>query len=477
MARRIDASAGHLRTRSATALSALSLSFLHVVSSPAFAETEPAETLTGTVYLPDGVTPAPAAAVDLMVADTAGLPVAGSAFTRSVTDLDGRFVLDPRERADLVAAAKARGGTLPVVIQVGKLANHGSIDPAATEGVRTPDTALAMVPTALTLRSREGSAEDVAFTFSGHLPEPRLGTGVVGDIARDATGNAEVVLDLADDALRTASVLGMFTDRDLVAGNDNPDDPDLVPPLMAIMTDVAATLDLTAEASPDDVGGLNLDVSRLRPPQPDNDSGGEGSCGKDPNTQWVSSRHGNNIEGTKTYVYLDTYSCTKDKDPERDEFVYKWGGYTGSADKHWTIYRLKYRTEISDKYDYFMKYPDPAGDRVDNDGGNLTWNVGFEYFLTASVGGSYNFRAKKIHGWQGDGVGRLYHVSWINNSRDGRYGEGFNNGGGVNVDVPEGTDGRTGITNSVIVWRCWWPDGYDGSDDDGTGPWKPRCDG
>ena len=36
--------------------------------------------------------------------------------------------------------------------------------------------------------------------------------------------------------------------------------------------------------------------------------------------------------------------------------------------------------------------------------------------------------------------------------------------GGVNLDVPEGSDGRTGVGNSVTIWRCWWPDAYDGSE-------------
>lgn len=463
------------------ALAAVALAYPVV---PAFADAAPSTTLSGTVYLPDGSTPATAAVVDLMLADAAGLPVAGSAFARGVTDLAGQFVIDPRERPDLVATARANGGTLPVAVQVADLAPHGSIDPAADESSRAADAALFTGYTVLRLAGDPASASGESFTLPDAGVHVDVSVSDVLGLASPFVGvGADLVLGLAREAWDRAKVAAVFMDPDLVAGNDNPDDPDLVPPLGAIIADTVpipeAALTTSGSTSSSGVGDIDVSVDPgavLLPTPEDEENDTPPSCNRDPGTQWVSERQGNNIEGTKTYVYLDTFSCNKDSDQNRDEVVYKWGGYTGSKDKHWTIYRLKYRTEVAKDRDYYMKHPNPVGDVVDGNGGSLTWNVGFDYVATATIGGTYNFKAKKIHGWQGDGTGRLYHVSWINNAREGRYGDGFNNGGGVNLDVPQGSDGRAGVKNEVIIWRCWWPDGYDGSDDDGTGRWRPRCD-
>ena len=429
--------------------------------------------LTGAVFLPDGHTPAVAAVVDLLRADPTGRPVPGSAFARAVTDLDGRFTLNPPERPDLVTAARATGGVLPVAVQVGDLAPHGSIDPDA-DSTRRPDVSGLTGLTLLTLAG--GSGDDFTIpvgpiqvyrVFDLVGEPPGLDEVVLPDPSLLYDG-VEVVLDLADDATDTAQVAGMFTDPDLVAGNDDVNDPDVVPPLGAIMTDVVPVLDPVNGESDGGVGGVpGVSLSRVgQVLTPTGDDDPPPNCLRDAGTQWFDARHGNNIEGTKTYVYLDTYSCTTDSDRYRDQVVYKWGGYTASADKHWTIYRLKYRTEVNDKVNYRMKYPDPDGDVVDGDGGSLTWSVGFDYVVgSASVGGTYHFRGKKIHGWQSDGTGKLYHVSWIAGSKGGAYGDGFNNGGGVYLDVPQGSDGRAGVKNDVIVWRCYYP-----NNDDNSGP-------
>src|SRR5687768_11208331 len=92
---------------------------------PAAADsTSPPTTLSGVVSLPDG-TPAIAAAVLMFRAGPTGAPLPGTAFAQAVTGFDGTFVLNPPERSDLVSAAQATGGTLPVAVQVGDLAPHG----------------------------------------------------------------------------------------------------------------------------------------------------------------------------------------------------------------------------------------------------------------------------------------------------------------------------------------------------------------
>lgn len=436
---------------------------------PATAAPTAPTALTGTAYLPDGSTPALAAVVDLLRADATGRAIPGTAFARGVTDIDGHYTIDPPERPDLVSAAQTAGGTLTVAVQVGDLSENGSID-AGAGGGRAPDAAIYEGVTVLRLVTDGSSASGSTFEVPidpvhvGSVPEP----GSVDVNPPLVTATAELVLELAGTVKQRAQVLGMFTDPDLVAGNDDVNDPDLVPPLGSVIADVVPILESPVALEPGPsggggVGGVSIGSAGDLLPQPDKQQD-NGSCGKDPGTQWVSSRHGNNIPGTKTYVYLDTYSCTKDTDPYRDEVIYKWAGYTGGADHRWSIYRLKYRTEINDKYNYFMKYPNPVGNHT---GQNMTWSVGFEYFLSASVGGQYSFREKKIHGWQADGTGRLYHVSWISGKRSGTFGEGLNNGGGVNLDVPQGSNGRTGVKNNVLVWRCFW---------DPQQNWKATCD-
>jgi hypothetical protein len=432
------------------------------ISSPAAtAHAAVADTLAGTVYLPDG-TPAPAAIVDLMLADPTGQPVPGSAFARGVSDLEGHFSVNPRERVDLIAAAKARGGDLPIAVQVGKLAEHASLDPTAAAGSRVPDVALAIAD--ITMRLATDSSSDVGGVPGVSLVFLRDAEPIFGEVSGVLT-NPVIHLGLVKDVWHAASVFGMVNDPDLVAGNDNPNDPDLIPPLGSILADIVPIPDTAVTSGgqavgggvPSVGGGYLSDVL----PHPDKESGGSGSCGKDPETRWVSNRDGNAPDGTKTYVYLDTFSCTGDNDDTRDEVIYKWGGYTGSADTKWTIYRLKYRTEIGEDYDYRMKYPKPVGDQYASSNNTLNWAVGWDFMVTATIGDSYHFARKKIHGWQGDGTGRLYHVSWISDSSVGSYGTGFNDGGGVNLEVPEGNNGRTGVTNEVLIWRCWWPEGHD----------------
>jgi hypothetical protein len=197
-------------------------------------------TLAGTVYLPDGHTPAPAAVVDLMLADPTGMPVAGTAFARGVADLAGHFSINPRERDDLLAAATVNGGNLTVAVQVGKLAPHGSIDPAAVPGTSVADTAIARYVTMLhvdrvTAPDGQTSVAELAFVAT---VSPRA-TSIAGTAV-------SIVLGVASLAIDKAAVAGMITDPDLVAGNDNTGDPDLIPPLGAIMDEMVPVPSLAA---------------------------------------------------------------------------------------------------------------------------------------------------------------------------------------------------------------------------------------
>lgn len=441
------------RSRARGALAALLVPLLFApvgVVAPAAADAT-APTLAGTVYLPDGHTPAPAAVVDLMLTDPAGNAIPGSAFARGVADLDGHFSIDPRERDDLVARADANDGNLPVAVLVGKLAALGSIDASAVPVPGVPGADKAIARFATTLHVERAAAPD------GGSPVARFGfVATVSPRAESIAGTAvSIVLGVARTAVDKAAVAGMITDRDLVVGNDSLNDPDLIPPLGAVVDEVVPipsndptmTSESIVVSSPVN-GALSTDLRSTR-----HEDGSDAVCGKDPGTYWVSSRLGNSPQGTKTYVYRDTVSCNRDSDQQRDEVVYKWGGYTGGADEHWSIYRLKFRTQIGNKVDYYMKYPDPVGDQTD---GSMTWTVGFDYYVQAAISGRYNYHSKKIHGWQNDGTGLLYHVSWIAPGKAGEFGDGFRDGGGVNLDVPQGSDGRKGVADSVIVWRCYW---------------------
>jgi hypothetical protein len=413
----------------------------------------PSDTLAGTVYLPDGRTPAAAAIVDLMLADPAGQPIAGTAFARGIAGLDGQFSVNPRERDDLVAAARANGGDLLVAVQVGKLAAHGTLDPAALPGLDTPDTALALASTTLRLVTTQHADGTSSTAFGFYADRP-----VLGDLQRIAGTGVDIVLGLSHGPKQSVQVLGMVNDPDLVAGWENTDDPDLIPPLGVIVANAVPTLDLSVSA-----GAAPSGTVRLLPPLPKQqkgDGGGSASCARDSGTQWVDDRHGhNNPPHSLTYVYLDTYSCTGDNDPQHDEVIYDWTGYSGVDDKSYTIYRVKFRTQIADNADYTMKKPNPVGDQNVSQSSQLNWTVGWDKLTYAAVSGSYHFAAKKIHGWQADGTGRLYHVSWIsNNNPRGSYGQGFNTGGGVRFEVPEGDSGRTDVSNSVILWLCQWLD-------------------
>ena len=81
--------------------------------TPAAAADVRGTVLAGTVYLPDGRTPAVAAVVDLMLADPSGRAVPGSSFARAVTDADGAFVIDPPEWDELVAPRRRTAGSAP----------------------------------------------------------------------------------------------------------------------------------------------------------------------------------------------------------------------------------------------------------------------------------------------------------------------------------------------------------------------------
>ena len=70
------------------------------------------------------------------------------------------------------------------------------------------------------------------------------------------------------------------------------------------------------------------------------------------------------------------------------------------------------------------------------------------------VGGTYTFKAKKIHPWQ-DTKGHLLHTSWISDDKNGSTGDSLWNGFGYTFEVPQGADGLE-LQTVVQTWTCHW---------------------
>src|SRR4051794_5732306 len=169
-------------------IAALLLAPLALVA-PARADV-PSGTLTGTVVLPDGHTPASAAVVDLST--TPG----GVAFARGVSGYDGTFAVAIPATPDLVALAAASDDRLDVYATVSKL--------VATTGL--PEFAQVVEHTVAYLEGTDGSASDTVGGIGGQayflVPHPSLGT--IGPKAVGLAGAARV-----------------YQDPDLIAGQDD----------------------------------------------------------------------------------------------------------------------------------------------------------------------------------------------------------------------------------------------------------------
>lgn len=393
---------------------------LPALTTPAAAADVRGTVLAGTVYLPDGRTPAVAAVVDLMLADPGGRAVPGSSFARAVTDDGGAFAIDPPEWDELVVATPAAGG-LDVVVRVGDLT-------APRGGV--PDALGHTAATVLRLVRDNGT-----LTFHVVLP-------VHTDRAVYAGGA------IVTQAVALATVAWMFNDPDLVAGNENVDDPDVVPPLGMVLEAGAGVLDEIVldgpVETPETAGRL------LRPSEDDDVPNG---CVRKSTIRWGGSRGvPESRPGYDWYVYLIRYKCA-DNDPTFDYYAYKWEGKAATKDGY-RLWRLKFRAEALDAR-YQWEDSRPRSDVSTSSSKTLTWTVGVSQgAATGEVGGTYTFKAKKIHPWQ-DTKGHLLHTSWISDDKNGSTGDSLWNGFGYTFEVPQGADGME-LQTVVQTWTCHW---------------------
>jgi hypothetical protein len=403
-------------------IAALLLAPLALVA-PARADV-PSGTLTGTVVLLDGHTPASAAVVDLST--TPG----GVAFARGVSGYDGAFAVAIPATPDLVALAAASDDRLDVYATVSKL--------VATTGL--PVFAQVVVHTVAYLEGTDGAVNDSVGGIGGQayflVPHPSLGT--IGPKVVGLAGAARV-----------------YQDPDLIAGQDDVNDPDLIPPLGMEMLTVPVT-----DASAANISGVNTGLLT-----PANDGTPPAMTGCATRSSYAVPAHKGDPQplwGVALDVHLFLLHCTDEEDSDHDYYVIVWGGNATNQDEGSTktaLWRLKYRTDVGKSTPYERVDVDPKQDISTSGSTQIRWTVGTNVSgVNASVSGDYTVvKGKKIHPWADAGSAReLSHVSWISDHEDGSRGALFYNGGGVFVRVPQDDTGLIQKSNLQIqVWRCW----------------------
>jgi hypothetical protein len=403
--------------------------------APARATDTPSATLTGSVLLPDGRSPASAAVVDLSTAP------GGAAFARGVSGYDGTFAVTIPATPDLVALAVASGDQLHVYLTVSKL--------IATAG--TPDFAQVVTDTVAYLDGARDAVRGISGQAYFVAPHPQL--GALTTLAANLSGAARV-----------------YQDPDLVQGNDDLDDPDLIPPLGAVMQviPVVAAEDAANALGESPVSPAGVAVDSVIG-QADSEGGSSGSGCTTINTV-VTPRRGaaQPSDEVNMHVVTTVYHCKSEDDPHHDYYAIGWGGdvtnVTDDPDFTYKVWRLKFRTELPDTFT--RDNEDPHGGTDIKGGGEfqVSWNSVFHAF-PIGISGSYTVRkAKKIHPWS-DEDGALYHVSWMSNYDSGSSGAQFWDGGGNDFLVPEGTgdaavlhdlapDGARPGSNTISLWTC-----------------------
>ncbi len=426
------------------ATAAVLLTPLATAGPPAAAADFGPTAFTGTAYLPDGVTLAPAAVVDL------SLP-GGPAQARAVSGPDGTFSLEIAETDELVALALGNEGqvtldwllsklfrntdlqagrsvryeTTPAVAASGGPAVGGGggtviPNPAAIYARETGQLVLTLVNEA---QQRVANALDATADLEFHLPGPQ-------------THN---IVSKVSDAARAS---GVYVDPDLVAGNEDLDDPDLIPPLGALLDSRPGviTADGVARKILGD-GTVALDDS-------DEPTGDACERLRDDVMVW-GGENGTHPEGMHYYIRLTPYKCADDSN-SFDYYMFKWHGHANMDVKDWYLWRLKFRSEWPSGYEW--EETNPTRNQEDPSKA-VTWTVGFQHKtgFYGEISGQYNFKAKKIHPWQ-DTKAKLLHTSWISNKSNGTHDDGLWNGYGWELEVPQGYPWI--YDYAVQVWRC-----------------------
>jgi hypothetical protein len=413
-----------------------------VVSGPANAAGFGPTALTGTAYLPDGLIIAPAAVIDLSLA---GVP-----FARGVSGLDGRFTVELPEDEELVSAALANNGQLTVTWVLSKLYRNPSSDPGV--GVIVPNPAHAALYARKTgelvmtlvneIEGRVANALDALAdpgVLEFHVPAPET-DAFVGEVA-----------DIAHAA-------GVYNDPDMVAGRDNVDDPDLIPPLFANYQAIPVTDADTYDGTP--LPGLGGDLP---------DAFGDGSdCTRMETWLLPNGDHRHDAEyGTKYSATLKLFKCNNEGDPYKDYWFWGWAGRITNVNKtgeRTLIWRWKFRTELDYYQPYFWEDGSidtdedrPAGNDKEAD---ISWSASFGF---ASISDTFHIvQARKTHPWldvpddDPETERKIYHVSWISGYDNGSDGEYFKNGGAMGFVVPQG-EPQSRIRyarNTMETWTC-----------------------
>jgi hypothetical protein len=253
-------------------------------------------------------------------------------------------------------------------------------------------------------------------------------------------------------------------DPDVLLGNEDVDDPDLVPPLNALMAVVpmSGASDPAAAIGESPLTPAGAAVDGLF--QSAEEGGAADGC-TTINTQIVPAKgKGQPVEGLTMRVVLTIYHCKNETDRDHDYYALGWKGFATNTDSdefHYALWRLKFRTDLPGTF--ARRDQDPTADRSEGGSFSVPWSVSFP--SVGGINGSYDVvKAKKIHPWS-DGDGKLFHVSWISNYDEGSSGAQFWNGGGNAFLVPNGTgdaavvqamdpSGAKPGSNTIDVWKC-----------------------
>lgn len=407
------------------------------------------------------------------LAPTLDLP----AVDRVVADIEGlRVYLDDlidHALADLSDPGRTLDGLVGTVDAI--LRTAADYQPFVAEAQQRIDTAVEYASTAAGQADVQARAlaQLIADTATGILNEASDVQGVA-DVANAALGEAAgaaertvVVLDTAfQEAMRTlqphvsssvheAARLKNY-DPDMLLGNDDVDDPDLVPPLGATLEIIPVTeaddADLpdgpdvldqdgygdAERAEADTTAGCDIIRTRISPGK-----------GKAANPTW----------GVRMRVIMKVARCSAhDSDPQFDHYAIKWHGkitnYDTNGEWYTHIVRFKFRTQLNAAFE--RDEEDPHKDVPVDGEQEIVWTVGYSNGVAASVSGKFTaVKAKRIHPWS-DYEGVLYHVSWMSNKWYGSRGADFFNGGGNTFLTPNGEKSvAIKSRNEIFIWKCW----------------------
>lgn len=373
----------------------------------------------------------------------------------------------------LCPASSVPSVTLPTVINQGQLPSGLVTIDQATALVTTFINAVGAFPWGQECQAITSDVTAVA-NITLQAVTPLVGEGPSVSVATSyGNGIAQYLNSIPTWGTNIAgfgAVTGM--DSDYMAGQENLNDPTLIPPFGARLKD-----EEWADSSNDVVppltntAGANLPLPSVtidtRLPYGPSESEG---CSINSTHLYPKDGSGPDDYNVKYQATYAVYKCN-DSDPNNDYYIVYWkGSIKEGTDQQWLVdfWRYKFRTQLT-KSSFAAYDPDPLKDTHPDNGTTINYTVGY---AGSGVGGSYTwYNGSKIHPWYDYDNQALYHVSWMASDKYGDCCGPYFTGGAFKLRVPQGSTGiSSGLKSGVQIWEC-----YDDTwEDNGTQNW--HCD-